>query len=136
MPNAFHYEEAGRRPVSWAALAVFVFLFWIAWTYDAPWFIWAIWLASFAMLAYLLIANPKSGLLITDRVIEHWAGRKRTRIERSKVSHVEIEEFSESTYVSIHLKDGSKDALFSGSVPPIPRLETALRDHGIATVRT
>lgn len=136
MPNVFEYEEAGRRPLTWMALAVFAFLFWIAWSNGAPWYIWAVWSVSFAMLAYLLVTNPKSGLRITDRVIEHWAGRKRTSIERSKVSHVEIEEFSESTYVSIHLKDGSKDHLFSGSVPPIPRLETALQDHNIATIRT
>ncbi len=135
MIKGFEYEETGRRPIIWFSLCVFLFLFWIAYTNGAPWWIWAIWSISGGMVVYMLIANPKSGISITDTTLAYWAGGPQSSLAISDIDHIVIEDWSDSTDVSIVLTDGRSIKLFSGSVPPIHELEKQLNARNIAVVR-
>lgn len=136
MTHTYEYEVNGRRPVTWFPLAVFAFLFWIAWTQGAPWYIWTVWSVSCVMLLYLVVSNPRSGLRLTPETLVHWAGQRSATINLKEVDQVEIKEFSDSTYVVIHMTDGREETLLSGSVPSISVLESEFGMQGIKTVRT
>lgn len=135
MTNDFEYEETGRRPIIWFSLCVFLFLFWLAYTEGAPWWIWAVWSISGGMVVYMLIANPKSGMRITGSTLAYWAGGPRSTLTLSDIDHIVIEDWSEATDVTIELTDGRSIELFSGSLPPIHVLEKQLQARNIAVLR-
>jgi hypothetical protein len=136
MNEVYEYRCPGRRSIVWLIAAIQAVLLWLAVTHDAPWFIWAIWGPTSLAVAYLLLANPISGLRVDDRYLVLSPWRKPREIPLSEIARVEIRDWSDSTDVVIHLRDGGAVSTFSGDIPPSRCFESILTARGVTVDRS
>lgn len=131
MEEVYSYRLQGRRLVVWSSAVAIAMLCMLALYEKAPWFIWAIWLPCAAMLLFLLIKNPTSGVrLMRDRLIlSPW--QKPREIMLKDVQRVVFVSWSDSTDMEIHTADGGKIRVFSGDIPPKEPFMSKLEALGV-----
>jgi len=135
MTDIYAYREKGRRPLTLLVLAACIALLWIAWRQSAPWYVWIIWSVCTAFLLYLVVFNVTSALRLTSDTLELHDGNRTRTVLLKNVDHVEFQRWTDSADVTIHMKDGRRETLSPGSVPPISVFEAELASRGIRTRR-
>ncbi|MEM1111845.1 MAG: hypothetical protein AAGI11_08050 [Pseudomonadota bacterium] len=135
MPQTYHYHYQSRRPLVLAALAVIIVLLAIAFVEGAPWYIWLIWGSTGLLLVFGYVVNRQSGLTLTTESFNVRVGKTVETVNLKDIQHVEFQEWSDSTDVSLHLLDGRTQKVPSLALPPIPVLEQELHSRGVKTVR-
>lgn len=132
MTELYAYKEPGRRPVTYLAALVFLFLLWSAVIYRAPAFYYIPVVGGGFMILYILVKNPVSGLLLLpDRLILS-AWDKPNPVPVKDIARVEIVSWSDTTDMNVHLKSGRVIKVFSGDIPPRASFAQALSNVGIA----
>ncbi len=132
----FHYESKGRTAFHGALLALGIGMLALALVLTAPWFV-ILPLAAFAaMMAYLVLRNPRAGLAIDSGAIEFWHGRRHERIAVTEIAQVQIKRWSESVDVAIHRHDGAVIDLPDRCRPAAESLTPLLESAGITVTES
>jgi len=135
MNTIYTYREAGRRPVTYLATAVFIAVLAAAFYHQAPWFFFPPVLLGGALLLYMLVTNPVNGLLLTDTdlVLSPWRAPRVIPLDR--IARIEIIDHSDSRDLNIHLTSGEVISAASGDIPPASRFGAALAGVDIVLER-
>lgn len=136
MSVVYSYQERGRRPVTYVGAAVFLFVFGLGIYHGVPWYFCLPVVVGGAMIFYLLIKNPISGLILQPDalVLSPWERPKSIRL--AEIDKVEIISWSDSTDMKVHLKTGETITAFSGDIPPAEPFREALAQVGIPLERS
>ena len=104
----FEYSERGRRPLTLAMATAGLGLAAVAAAYQAPWWVWPPFLAYLAMMLWLVLRNPVSGMRLTpDAWSFHGAGFERT-LPVAQIREVRFTSWSEGPdTVRIKMTDGT-----------------------------
>ena len=131
MSMIYSYQERGRRPITYVAAAVFCFVFGAGVYHGAPWYFCLPVVLGGAMIFYLLVKNPISGLIVQPDalVLSPWERPKSIRL--AEIEKVEIVSWSDSTDMNVHLKSGETIQAFAGDIPPTEPFRAALAEVGI-----
>lgn len=131
MTKIYSYDEPGRRPTVYLGTVVFAVVLVGAFYNAAPWFFYLPLLGGGAMLLYMLVKNPVSGVtLYKDRLVLSPLLHPNS-IPLSDIERIEIISWSDSTDMKVHLKSGDSISAFSGDIPPRAPFAKALAQVGI-----
>jgi hypothetical protein len=136
MPDTLYVsEKSSRRPMTWAALiAICAFLI-IAWVFEAPWDILALWGLAILGLAIMLAKNPKYGIRLDDQTLTYWARSPEKSLPLADIDNVAFRPVTESSYVTVEMKSGETIRIFSDAFPSIDRAVAELAARGVHTTR-
>jgi uncharacterized protein (DUF58 family) len=122
MADVFEYRLPARRPLIWVVLAALLTLMTVIGVTGAAWYIWAIWGGTLLLVLYMLVVNPVSGIRLTPELLTLAAWRDPKPILLRDIAMVEIQNWSDSTDMVIHLTGGERIRAYSGDMPPKARL--------------
>ena len=132
----FHRQARSKRlaltlAVIWGVL-LYLYLFLDA----APWIV-AV-LAAFTLPALAdLVANPASGLTLTDQTLSWHSGRRSADLDLTEIDHMRLDtRLDFSVRATAVLQSGRKIRLPFEATPPHQTFEDALAARGIKTRRT
>lgn len=134
MDTLYSYRLPARRLITWVFAGIMIALMVLAYVDRAPWYIWAVWVPSFAMIVYMLVQNPVSGLQLTQDtlILSPWQSPR--QIALRDIDRVEFIDWSDSTDMQVHLINGDVIRVFSADIPPQARFMSQLADRGIRIV--
>ncbi len=134
MGNYF-YDQAGRRAEIWAGLCVTAVLLLAAMQHNAPILVWALWAGTAIFFLYLMVANPRVGVRLTQDKLRYWVGGSEHVIALDNIDYVRIEDSRDAIFVYLYLRNGGQTRLFREAVSPARSLEKALLARGLSVVR-
>ena len=131
MSMIYSYQEKGRRPATYLAAAVFLVMFGVGIYHGAEWYFCLPVVLGGAMIFYLLVKNPISGVVVQPDalVLSPWQSPQSIRV--AEIEKVEIVSWSDSTDMKVHLKTGETIEAFTGDIPPTEPFRVALARVGI-----
>lgn len=136
MPDApFAYEKSSRRPMTWAALIATCAFLVVAWVFAAPWDILALWALAILGLAIMLVRNPKYGIRLDDGGLTYWARGPEQVLAFADIDHVAFHPVTDSSYITVHLRDGESVRIFADAFPPVDRAIAELTARGVEATR-
>lgn len=132
----FRHETAGRRPITVIALIFMLALGIIGvnkgMLQDPVGILVAlIWLATTALMAWMVAANPKTGITVKKDGIEWWDGKRYGFVPRYELQAFEVSDWSDSTDYCLRLSDGSKVQLAAMADLDLNELGNALKRQQI-----
>lgn len=131
MQDVYSYRLQGRRLAVWSAAIGVAMLCMLALYDTAPWFIWTIWLPCAAILLFLLVKNPDSGVhLREDRLILS-AWQKPRELRLRDIERIVFVRWADSTDMEVQLRDGTRVRVFSGDIPPMEPFIRDLESAGV-----
>lgn len=128
MTELYAYREQGRRPIVWLAAAACVGMICVGLYHEESWLLMTPVYAAGAMLLYMLVKNPVSGVqLFEDRLImSPWSAPQTVMLDQ--LAKIEFVEWSDSTDMNLHLKSGDVVKVAQSNIPPrtaiLPTLES------------
>lgn len=117
--------------MTYLGAAVFLFVFGTAVYHGVEWYFCLPVVAGGAMIFYLIIKNPISGVVVQPDalVLSPWQSPQSIRV--ADIDKVEIVSWSDSTDMKVHLKSGETIEAFAGDIPPTEPFRDALAQVGI-----
>lgn len=136
MSIVYSYREKGRRPATYLAAVVFLFVFGAGVYHGAPWYFCLPVVVGGAMIFYLLVKNPVSGVVVQPDALVLSAWERPQSIRVAEIEKVEIISWSDSTDMNVHLKSGETIRAFAGDIPPTEPFRAALAQVGVPLERS
>lgn len=133
MSTTYRHRTTGRTPLHLAALALAIGLGTLALAFGPPPALW--WLpvgGATLALAWTVWRNPRHGVEIGPHGLTVTVHDSSTTWPLAEIDHLEIVSWTESTDYRLHLADGRRIELFSGSFPGQAETERAARAAGLA----
>lgn len=129
----WRYRSRGRTPLNLALLAIGLGLLGLAVALQARPLAVFLPLAGFAaMLAWVVLRDPRAGLEIDRGALTLWQGERRESVPLTEIERVVVRHLSDSTDVTVHRRDGGLPTVPDPCRPAAGSLVAALRRAGIA----
>ena len=129
--DVYEYRQQARRPVVWLAAMVTGFLLGLMIWNTAPWYIWLVWVPASVVLLVYLVRNPVTGLRITQDALTLSPWQVPQVIALKDVRFVRIVDWTDSTDIEVHLRDGTATRLQDADIPPRRDFVAALAARGV-----
>ncbi|MBW4708077.1 hypothetical protein KX928_09785 [Roseobacter sp. YSTF-M11] len=131
MSETYEYRLPGRRASVWMTLAVVGLLLAVVASEVASWYIWLVWMPSMAMVLYLLLKNPISGLRLTNDMLLLSAWRNPQALLLQDIAKIRFIDWRDGSDMEVHLHSGEVIQAISSDIPPRSSFVRALHQRGI-----
>lgn len=130
--TVFEYHETGRDPFFLALTALGLCFLPLAYALAAPWWTWAIWGPSVALLVWRVILNPKAGMVLGADHWHYYGENTDGIVALADIAHVYIKHESDGPDgVVLVMTDGTRRTLPRHSYPATHRLTPQLEQRAI-----
>ena len=131
----FIYESHGRTWITLGGLFIGLLMLAIAAASGAPTVIYLVLALFLSGMGYLVIWSPRAGMRITGRRLIIWRGEQAKEIALNDIEVVRIQSWSDSTDVTVCLKNGDTVDIFDRCRPTTPELVVALEQAGVTVAQ-
>jgi hypothetical protein len=129
---SYAYVQTGRRPIVVFALVISAGLLVFSMSQGAPWWFYPPVVFAVAASAWMVLANPSSGIQLTDREIRVFSGSWDHSFALGQVASMAIIDWVDGGPSAIvRLRDGSEVFVPSACLPSATTLVEVLGAHGI-----
>ena len=131
MSDVYEYRRAPNKGPIWLAFLGVVALLIAVTQFGAIQLIWLVWAAAAVTIAWMLLPQPISGIMIDDHTLVLAAWREPRPIPLDDIAHLRVNEVGIETEVWIVFRNGDEEAIFAGDLPDIDTLITVLAVRGV-----
>jgi hypothetical protein len=128
----YSYQSRGRTPLNLGLFAIGIGVLALALVTTDTMLVFLPLTAFAALMGYLVILDPRTGLDIDARAVSFWRGHKRETIAVAEIERVHMAHWSDSVDVTIHRHDGMMVDVPARCLPTMRSLTQALKRAGVA----